>query len=302
MLGSNLEMILSKIECINPTHAAKVRKNLLLFTPEETMKANYFFEKYIAFLEREQKSIDLGVDCYLHMLDDMLEERMNFIRNGRYSNSSFAEVEKKVYSNPAVMTYHMHGLVLAQFLWYDQFERFLFFSNNLKKYTAKALNYLEIGGGHGLYLNEAVELLIAVKNFDLVDISNSSIELAKGIINNDLIHYHLKDIFEFDEKNQRYDFITIVELLEHLEEPLALLQKVFKLLTHTGFCYVTTPINAPMIDHIYHFADENQIRALLNTAGFQIIEEKISISDNETVAHAKKYLSPIMYAAFIKKN
>lgn len=51
----------------------------------------------------------------------MLEERLAFIRKGTYSNTSFEEVEKNVYATPEVMSYHMHGLVLAQFLWFDQY-------------------------------------------------------------------------------------------------------------------------------------------------------------------------------------
>jgi ubiquinone/menaquinone biosynthesis C-methylase UbiE len=234
------------------------------------------------------------------MISDMLDERLKFIRKGKYSNTSFEDVEKRIYGNPEIMTYHMHGLVLAQFLWFDQYERLLFFSKNLKKHHNNIQKYLEIGGGHGLYINEAISLIPETNQFDLVDISQSSLDLACGIINNDKISYFLKNIFDFPD-DKKYDFITMGEVLEHVEDPLSLLQKIAKLLLKDGVCYITTPINAPMIDHIYLFNNEDEIRDLFKKANFEIIEEKIVISEKITEKQASKYKVPVMYAAFIKK-
>ena len=298
-MSSHLQIILNKLEVHNPSHTAKLIKSLNTLGEDHALNANLFFNKYLAYLEKENKTIDFGIDCYLHMIGDMLEQRLEFTRSGKYSNSSFAEVEKKVYKNPEVMTYHMHGLVLAQFLWIDQFERFSFFSRNLKKYTSNASKYLEIGGGHGLYINEALNLLTEIKQFDLVDISQSSLNLARGIIDSTKINYILKNIFDFTDEHT-YDFITIGEVLEHLEDPKALLQKTARLLGVNGVSYITTPINAPMIDHIYLFNNADEIRQLVSESGMEIIEEKIAVSDNESAAKAQKHSLPVMYAAFIK--
>ena len=197
------------------------------------------------------------------------------------------------------MTYHMHGLVLAQFLWFDQYERIRFFIQNLKKYFPSQNKYLEIGGGHGLYIFEALNHLPEIKQFDLVDISQSSLDLAKGIIDTSRINYHLKNIFDFSDA-EKYDFITIGEVLEHVEDPLSLLKKIARLLSENGVCYITTPINAPMIDHIYLFHNATEIRDLFDLAGFKIIEERIVISEKMTEKEAAKYKVPVMYAAFIK--
>lgn len=292
--------ILNKIESKDPKHASKIRENIKDFGNDFLIKSNSFYKKYTVYLEKEGKTLDYGVDCYLHMIEDMIEERMEFIRNGSYSSNSFAEVEKRVYANPDIMKYHMHGLVLAQFLWPDQFERFSFFSQNLKEHAYYINKYLEIGGGHGLYISEAIDLLPKANQFDLVDISSSSLELAKGIIENNKVNYFYKNIFDFEEKVKLYDFITMGEVLEHVEDPLALLIKVKNLLNAKGICFITTPVNAPMIDHIYLFNNVEEIKALFNLAGLDIIDEKIAISDNKTVKYAKKYKIPVMYAAFVK--
>jgi hypothetical protein len=195
-MNTSLELILSKIKSKNPSHFLKLETNLIHLEDEYKMAANIFFDKYFSYLNSNNIEIDFGIDCYLHMISDMLEERLKFIREGSYSNSSFDEVEKRIYGNNEIMTYHMHGLVLAQFLWFDQYERLLFFSKNLKKHHNNIDKYIEIGGGHGLYIHEAISLIPETKQFDLVDISQSSLDLARGIINNDKVNYYLKNIFD----------------------------------------------------------------------------------------------------------
>ncbi|MFC4633231.1 class I SAM-dependent methyltransferase [Dokdonia ponticola] len=296
-----LETILTTITAKNPAHAQKLKANLASLHESFKKEANAFFNTYKAYLEKQAITLEYSVDCYLHLLEDMIQERYQFIYTGHYSNTSFEEVEKRIYGNPEIMKYHMHGLVLAQFLWFDQYERFLFFKQNLKKHIKNRNSYLEIGGGHGLFIGEALKLLPDIKRFDMVDISQSSLDLAKGIINTPHINYYLKDIFDFSE-NETYDFITVGEVIEHVENPLQLLKKIKELLSNEGVCYMTTPINAPMIDHIYLFSNENEIRDIVYAAGFEILEEKIVISEKITKEQAIKNKVPIMYASFLKKK
>jgi len=302
MLGNYVEQILNIIDSDNSKHATKIRKNIIELGDDYIIKSNSFFKKYVDYLERNNKTLNYGVHCYLKMINDMLIERIEFIRNGCYSSSSFVEVENRVYANPDIMKYHMHGLVIAQFLWIDQFKRLLFFSENIKKYLKKSGKYLEIGGGHGLYINETINNFPNLTNNDLVDISSSSLELAKGIINNSKVNYIHKNIFDFDIKENTYNFITMGEVLEHVEDPLSLLKKLHELLDINGVCYVTTPINAPMIDHIYLFNDASEIRNLFRASGFEILQESIVASDNKSEEYAKRTKLPVMYAAFLKKN
>jgi 2-polyprenyl-3-methyl-5-hydroxy-6-metoxy-1,4-benzoquinol methylase len=300
-VGTPLEYINSRIKELNPKHAAKLLKNNLRFDDIYKGKANDFFTAYSKYLDKENKTLDFGVDCYLQMLKDMGLERVKFITEGKYSSSSFEEVEKRVYGNPEIMTYHMHGLVLGQFLWFEQYERINFFSNNLSNYCQDAKKYLEIGGGHGLYIYQALHLLPGIKQFDLVDISQSSIDLAKGIVSDKSVNYFLKNIFDFPD-DETYDFVTMGEVLEHVEEPQNLLAKISKLIGESGTAFISTPINSPMIDHIYLFNNADEIRTLFYEAGFNIIKEKLVISEHVTSEIADKFKIPVMFAAFVKNR
>lgn len=297
---SILTTVLEKIEARDPQHAAKIRENTGGLGPDYFAMANRFFQKYQRYLEHQGLTLDYGLDRYLRMHEAMIEERTQFIRSGEYSNGSFAEVEKAVYANPEVMEYHMHGLTLAQFLWFDQYERIRFFCDHMLGYFAKGSRYLEVGGGHGLYVNEALELLPLDTTVDLVDISQTSLTLAKGIVDNNRVNYHLKNIFDFSATDI-YDFVTIGEVLEHVEDPVKLLGKIGDHMTDTGVCYMTTPINAPMIDHIYLFRNEDEIREMIAAAGFEVVLEKSVISEKVSSKKAALFKIPVMYAAFIRK-
>jgi 2-polyprenyl-3-methyl-5-hydroxy-6-metoxy-1,4-benzoquinol methylase len=236
-----IEYLLSRIEDKNPAHFVKLKENLKDLGDDYFNLANPFYEKYEKYLKANQLTLDYGIDFYLKMIEAMLQERLAFIRKGTYSNTSFEEVEKNVYATPEVMSYHMHGLVLAQFLWFDQYERIKFFVDHLTKYFNSGKNYLEIGGGHGLYIYKALQLLPTNTTFDLVDISESSLKIAKGILDTDKVNYYLKNIFDFSNDDV-YDFITIGEVLEHVENPKELLMKIGRHLSEDGVCYLTTPV------------------------------------------------------------
>jgi 2-polyprenyl-3-methyl-5-hydroxy-6-metoxy-1,4-benzoquinol methylase len=134
--------------------------------------------------------------------------------------------------------------------------------------------------------------------FDVVDVSPSSLELVKGIANSGRIQYHLCDICEF-EPPSRYDFITMGEVLEHLEEPLTLLGRIRNLISDTGHAYITTPVNSPSLDHIYLFHDVEEIRSMLKRAGFRIEREITRYAEDMPEDRAKKLKIAQMFGAFV---
>jgi len=299
-MSSELELIVEKIAEANPVAGKKLRKNFKKFDGEHKQRADDFLRLYSDYLSSISKTIDYSIDCYLKMTGDMFYERMKFLETGEYSNKSYKEVNARVYGNPDVMDYHMHGLILAQFLWPDQYIRFKFFSDNLEKYKPIS-NYLEVGGGHGVFVAEAVRILGKDTRFVVNDISQSSIELCRNLVKGGNVDFILKDIFEYDD-NDKFDFITAGEVIEHLEDPKSLLRKLHNMLNKDGAMYLTTPVNAPMIDHIFLFNDVSEIRQLLNDTGFCIKEEIQAYSDDMPEELAIQHKIPLMYACFLKKS
>jgi SAM-dependent methyltransferase len=294
-----LEYVVAHISGVEPKTGAKLRKYIEQQDTTFQARAERFLSQFQQFLESKGQAFDHGIECYLKLREAMAIERMTFLENGRYSNTSFAQVAESVYHNTAVMEYHMYGLVLAQFLWPDQYHRYSFFCDAFSSYAPRINNYLEIGGGHALYVAEAALALSPEAHIDVVDISPSSLELAQGMLPGAPVSWHNADIFDF-VTDRHYDFVVAGEVLEHLEDPLAMLRKIRDLLAPDGSAYITTPANAPMIDHIYHFNNAHEIREMLQSAGFAIEAETSMFSTSMAPALAEELKIPLMYAAFVR--
>lgn len=296
-----IEQIISSIENQNKLHAKKLKKTLSGLDESFYNESEVFFNNYIQFTKNIGRDLDYGINSYLKMLDDVLVETIEFIRSGKYSSESFDEVNKRVYSNPEVMEYYMHGLLLSQFLWFHHYKIYRFFKDNISKYNKTSKQYLEIGAGHGLFMNEAIKQLSSINDFHLVDISPKSLDLAKQFIKNDSVEFILCDIFKYSSST-KYDFITMGEVLEHIEQPLELLKRLHLLLEDNGTLYFTTPTNAPAIDHIYLFKNTEEIKELIDKAGFKIIDSIEAVSEDVPIEDAERKKISVMFGAFIKKK
>lgn len=295
-----LEYTIDTITTINPLHGKKLKKNIRKADEAYLRKAALFLNKYAHLLENKNKTIDYAIECYLQMLADINYESVQFMQTGEYSSKSFDEVNKRVYANPAIMEYYMHGLLLSQFLWTHHYDILTYFSRVLSKYSNNVSRYLEVGGGHGLYISEAITHLGTNVTFDLVDISQSSLDLSRLMINNNAVSFILENIFEY-YPNAKYDFITMGEVLEHVEDPVMLLRKIYSLLNDRGKVFITTPTNAPTIDHIYLFKNIHDIRNVIIESEFNIEEEFSIYSEDLPPELAEKYKISMMYACILTK-
>ncbi|MEO1448517.1 MAG: class I SAM-dependent methyltransferase [Bacteroidota bacterium] len=293
-----LERVVEDIALKDQKHGRKLHKYLKQQNGLFFEQAERFLVGMERYLAQTNKTLEDATEAYLRMRTDMQGLYEDFVENERYLHTSFAEVNAANYQQPEVMEYHMLGLTLAQFLWPDQYERFRFFAASLASTGLKAGRYLEIGAGHGLYLAEAVRLLGEKWHYDVVDISPTSLDMAKAQVQHPAVHYQLADVFEMHPA-RGYDLIVMGELIEHLEDPLAMLKKAESLLAEGGQIYLTTPANAPMIDHIYLFRNADEIRELCREANLKVLTESIMYTDNLPQEVAERFKLPMMYAAFL---
>lgn len=298
-MSTQLDYILAEIGKQNPIHGKKLRKTLTGLNEVYLERANMILAKYETLLKKHNKDINYGITCYLKMIDDIMYETVQFIQTGKYTSTSFEEVNNRVYGNPEIMEYYMHGILMSQFLWKHHYQVFDFFTNTFPSYAPNIKNYLEIGGGHGLFVSQALKSLSPNARVDLVDISESSLGIANIMINNNRVNYILKDIFDFNNENT-YDFITMGEVLEHVEDPLSLLKRLKVLLRNGGTAYITTPTNGPTIDHIYLFNNIQEIRDLIHESGFTIKNEKIFETEDKSIEESEKEKIALLYAAFLQ--
>jgi SAM-dependent methyltransferase len=297
--GPILSYILKRIGEASPKYAAKLEVRTARMDGVFFSRAEHFLGEFSRFLAARGKDLDYGIACYLKLHENMIQERMDFLRSGRYASNSFAEVEQRVYANTEIMEYYMYGLVFSQFLWPEQYARLAFFCDGLPHYRDRTRSYLELGGGHAMYISSAIDLLTPETQFDMVDISATSMDVARAMSPNDRIAYHLCDVFQFADDRQ-YDFIVAGEILEHLEEPRKLLAKMRGMLKPGGRAFISTPVNAPTVDHIYLFNNPQEIRDLLESERFVIESEVTRYAEDVSDAKGEKLKIALMFAAFTR--
>lgn len=298
---SKINYIINYISERNPIHTRKLNKTLGGLGETYNRRAGQFLGKYELLLAEEGRNLDFAIDCYLKMLADITMETMSFLQTGEYSSKSFEEVNRRVYSNPVVMEYYMHALLLSQFLWRHHYEMFEFFTAELAKHKGRAKNYLEIGGGHGLQVAEATQILGNDAKFTVVDISATSLNLARRFVENERVKFVHADVFKYQPET-KFDFITMGEVLEHMEDPAALLRCAARLLTDDGTLFITTPANAATIDHIYLFRNADDIRKLVHDSNFKVVSEFYRYAEDVPPEVAERFKVTLHYGACLKKS
>ncbi|MEJ7826544.1 MAG: class I SAM-dependent methyltransferase [Segetibacter sp.] len=299
-----LNRILSYIQEKDPLHYKKVRKNIDELTHAYQSEFNGFLLLLVRFFSERNLPAEKVTADYLKMIDDMRIEGMHFKKNKKYSCTNQHNAYVNVYSKPEIMEYYMNALLLSQVLWTHHFKMLMFFSTQLKQEFLSAVkNVLDIGPGHGFFSYLVIENLATINDIDVVDISDGSLEMTKAIIGdgNGKIQYFNRDIFKY-ESNKTYDLIILGEVLEHLDEPLLILKKLRSMLSNNGYLWLTTPTNAPALDHVYLFRSKQEIVDLLHAADLEVVYEFGCFAEDVSEEMAVRFDISYLYGAFLKNK
>ena len=148
-----------------------------------------------------------------------------------------------------------------------------------EKYESASHTMIEIGAGYGTFGYE-VQKLGFVNRYIAVEPSNSLAEKCKSrgleVIN--------KPIEQANFESESIDIICSFEVVEHLFNPLDILETCYRILKPGGLIIVTNPngkgfdvVTAPQIsttvdvEHLNYF-NPDSMEILLGNAGFEVIE------------------------------
>jgi len=247
------------------------------------------------------------VEAYQKLCNDMMKCQIFFMKTGKYSmiSADASEANKNIYENESVMKLYMIGLALSQFLWSSHYDMYTCLIQSIKQNSKDIKSYLEIGPGHGLFMNKAIELIDGKSTITAVDISSTSIAITKSILNylkpgSQNIIYHTIDMLKLN-LDEKYDYITMGEVLEHVNFPETLLLKLRDLLNDNGRAFVSTCVNCPAIDHVYHFKTIGEIREMFSKCGLGIIEERVLPVEDLPFEEIMERKITVNYCAILKK-
>ncbi len=269
-------------------------------------EAEEFSIQYLDYLQSQNIPVDYAIGAYVKMCNEMMKCQVGFMRTGKYPVSLASEALDNVYNDSAAMQSYMIGLALSQYLWSSHYTIFNCFKEALKQNKNNTKSYLEIGPGHGLFLSHAMQTLLSCDKFVAVDISDTSIQITKSIMQHiypeqaPKIDYYHGDMLDLNLK-EKYDFITMGEVIEHVNFPDKLLIKLRDLLSAQGKAFVSTCVDCPAIDHVYHFKSVEEIRQLLGACGLSIINEEICPVEDLPMEEVVRRRITINYCAIVQK-
>ena len=220
------------------------------------------------------EALERAVAGYVAFAVDIMRRQAAFERTRRYDQLSYAAAVETVYSDDAYMTSeYLPGLLLSHYLWPHHYRQAMFFDSAFATQVALASRpaFAEIGVGTGIYSRRLLELIPDATGTGF-DISASSLEFATRhvadygysaryrAVNQDVIATAAEPV----------DWLVCVEVLEHLEDPPALLRALRTMLAPGGCGFITAAINAPNIDHIYLYEDAAAVVSQIEAAGFAL--------------------------------
>jgi SAM-dependent methyltransferase len=111
-----------------------------------------------------------------------------------------------------------------------------FFKKILRQLPGESLSVLDVGGGTGWMLDVLKATDTRIKFTQSVDIESAakSVAEAKG-------HAYFEGTIEEFDTTERFDLILMLNLIEHVADPLAVLQKAEALLSPGGIIVIKTP-------------------------------------------------------------
>lgn len=158
-------------------------------------------------------------------------------------------------------------------------------------FIPKCENLLDVGCGDGV-----IEYFIKIKAKNIYGIDNDQQELKKskqkGMITK-LVDFNSK---KFPFKNNFFDVITCLDVIEHVIDPKFLLKEIYRVLKKNGILIISTP-NIRFSDHMYqlvvkgifpktsldsalydgghiHFFTYNDMHILLKESGFKNLQDE----------------------------
>lgn len=260
-----------------------------------TLKESFFRD------EQEQKE---AASSYNRMTMDFLKEQIRFSKTGVYRLDDASVANENIYSQPDVMRYYMVGLLISYLLWPNHYKMLHFLKRHIKEISIS--NYLEIAPGHGLFAAEVLQQFPDIEA-KLLDISKTSLQVTSSILSAfgiapERYSFINGDFLTVPIDDQKFDFISMGEVLEHVNDALGFLQRAHGLLADEGTMFMTTCANCPAIDHIYHFHDEHEIRDLIHEAGFNIVKDEVLLVEAVPKEQCHHGLVPSNYCAILSKE
>jgi SAM-dependent methyltransferase len=233
------------------------------------------FETLLECLYGRGDTLDNAVKGYGSFVIDSMRRQKRFERERDYPAKTYAEAAAEVYLNDDYMErQYLPGLLLSHYLWshhYQQINYFKgFFVDALR--AAGTTDFAEVGVGTGIYSRMLLGELPEAQGTGF-DISPLSLRFTQAHV----ASYGFGHRYQLRRQNiitepldKQYQAVVCVEVLEHLEDPVALLKGLKAMAAPGARLFVTAALNAAHADHIYLYRTPADVTAQVEEAGLHV--------------------------------
>ncbi len=307
----DVECLLRLIAEGNPFQARHIEKMKC-----EVLESREFeiLEFLVHFFIDQGISIDDQAKSYLDLHQETMKEQLYFRRNHRYIDceSAYEDVCQALYANGKYMSSYHVGLAIAESIWIEHIKVMRWYERELKAYcTEKVNSYFEVGCGIGINLLRTIEMANA-EQYRSIDLSDQTVELCgnllayareRGQIQGKNYSVMCGDFFD-DQflTGGKADIFTMFEVLEHVPNPDAMLERIKEVTTDDAQIFLSTPVNAPMPGHIYLFRRPQEVSDMMERHGFVIEDMIFAPANGLPLETAERREYPIRVALRMKKK
>ena len=127
-----------------------------------------------------------------------------------------------------------------------------------------------------------------------VDIDAAAISYASDRYGSSSINFLHSDISDLEEHLQ-FDAIVSLETIEHVSNPVATIENFWKLLRQNGIFVLSVPVTPSVDVNPHHLTDfsVSSIRKMIQTAGFEVVDELLQVQPFSPVKILKKQESRV---------
>jgi len=233
------------------------------------------FEKILSSLFSSKESINSAAKGYAKFAIHSMRLQAAFERDRQYKNKTHEQASQEVYFNEThMMEEYLPGLLLSHFLWPHHYRQLQFFESAFVQSMRVngASSFIEVGIGTGLYSGFLLRKLPEIKGlgFDISPASKNFTETQMSTLGvADRYKVSLRDI-TFEPIQPTTDWLVCVEVLEHLDDPVAFLRGLKLNMAVGARAFITAAVNAAHTDHIYLYRNAGEVLVHLIEAGFTL--------------------------------
>lgn len=263
--------------------------------------AGLILDRLSAFAALHGHSLTGALDFYGRYVSEVIDQRRRFLESGVYGNVSPA-AEPGAAEGMAPGVAYLYLLTLSTVLNRSRYEIFRHFRQVVPGALGRGGRILEIGGGNCLdaLFTSAYGRVVSY------ELNPASAEWHRLLGLGGRVELRIEQYTFRDEA--RFDFVSMVELLEHLPAPAEYLRGAHFALRDGGSAYFTFAVRMPQVDHLCQLDSVDECRAMVEAAGFSLQEEFCAIDTLYQFDEVERWelvedpRHALIYACLVKKG